>query len=684
MRASSMAGKTSPAERYRTQFRQLDEQRAWDARLSWQEREVVRKAAAAQGTWREFLSGVAREAAVVRRVVALSLVGDTVVDDGRFERDWGMWGEGDDAGGVYRLLGEDEPPVVASDAGCNAEMAEFVGALRELCVPIRDEREVEARKKGAAKNVQRMAVSAACVVEELGEMENKASAGRFEKPEDCIKAVVQCIGNQERTFKDVLETLEERAQTLRDIYDNQRRRAEAFENIRCLTTGILGVGPRPAEDLMQESDDKDEAVTEAYAGLLSTEQDLSCWPIPGVVPEFLDEESTSTYVDEPVATKPTPPGFCPTGNSLAKNLPEQQRTDVAVKGSCLASVLGSANPILRNVQALKRVRELRVTALSQLSAQESAVENIEQPATKPATPPPPKPRPRAPPVEYVIRNEPTGFQETTDSDNSAELLGGPRQRAMARAVTALMCSHSGFTHSSSFALEALTDAWEDFVERIGHALSSCRQPIDQVLTEGSKPKEGVRIKTLEETREEVRIACGSGFRGGLPQLKQYISIDILRTDRALRDTEDRIRARIARSPVAPVVSSAEEAGGVTTPANAEANVVMTDADETDGGSADCTVAEHDLDETAILFGVMRDGVSLDILGDLSVPRKLAFAVMSNGNVKPEPGVHAALEEEITSFPVSDSATGSADSAPQRDKKIKEDAEILPMDVEEKP
>lgn len=536
------------------------------------------------------------------------------------------------------------------------EMEIFVRKLRIMCEPHRDAAQEEsAQKKAVRKNIHRKAVSAKSVVEELKEMEYKARIGKFERVEECISAVSACIRNQDETFAEVLTMIDDHADKLREQHRKHRERKDVMASVRILTTGILG-GDIPTVNFEQDADSdlrvSDQDSLRHTARISCSEAELSCWP-----DEALNDPEEMMVT---VPKLPRPPIF----NELSKGLSSDQKLGDPESADNLISLLGPDNPVMKNVISLKRLRKLRSEALAKadrarrtmngklsnpvskltngsVNANNTSISAITEEVGLPVL--------RSPAASSVVKDaaplssfsanvaDQPDFHITNDAaEFTSSKFGGnseTRERALIRAISALLCMHDGFTHCSYFALEILADVVEDFIQRIGRSLVSCRENIDS----GMVPRESndrPRSKTEEEFLEEVRLVCFSGFRGGFDGLNCYVRADISRTEQAIREAElkirndmDRLREKenpetILASVLAPLPASnaivrQEMKGSAIVTANRDAREVEAKTKEAD--------VELVLDDCARIFGHMKDGVSIDVLGRWKVPRKLALS-----------------------------------------------------------
>lgn len=187
-------------------------------------------------------------------------------------------------------------------------------------------------------------------------------------------------------------------------------------------------------------------------------------------------------------------------------------------------------------------------------------------------------------AELVIRNEPSRGScemEISTEVGSNELRSGPEVWAKARAATALLLGHGGFAEASDTAINVLTELMGDYIERIGRHLSSSRsrrgmgaedvvkrkprRMAEQAAGLGAAENPGrinqsadaddvdpelgfVAPQPVSPTRDErfelIKLICSTGFRGGFPELQQYISTDIPRLTLEVREAEEKVRNKM--------------------------------------------------------------------------------------------------------------------------------------------
>lgn len=596
--------------------------------------------------------------------------------------------------------------------GLSEHMECFIRELRELCEPHRDAAQEEsAQKKAVPKNIHRKAVSAASVVEELKEMEHKAHIGKYERVEECISAVSACIGNQDETFAEVLTQIEDRADVLREEYQLRKQRYSAMMRVKALTTGVLGSDADLRESTDEEDDDEemcdqvDDYSHDAWIParrahhIPFAESELHCWP---------PEEDTP--LDEVRPDRPRLPIF---ESESGEDISESAGNDEEIRHphDNLVTVIGADNQIVKNVVSLHRVLKLReqafagVAVLRKRSASRVASSGRSSPQKTDATPRKMEDvltshralsgnlQPRAQTSSRSARNDLPSESNIEEIEIKNDAFGAanrsangvvqePRERALGRSVVALMFAHGGFTHASSLAVEVLTDVLENFVERIGHSLISCRENIDQ---QQQPNREGLAVRdpSEEEIFEELRIISSSGFRGRFPGLECYAKHDIPRCAQALRVSEIKLEAQLARID--------QELSNTATHQSLSGKEDMTisdgksrkSTDEVKGGreKVSTTVARKSspedaagkdlrLDDAAFTFGYLSSCVSLDVLGAIKVPRKLAFDGAAN----------AVLSAPVpTSLPKSTEKVGFDDKAPTEP--VTGKMQVTKMDVE---
>jgi hypothetical protein len=117
----------------------------------------------------------------------------------------------------------------------------FVHDLLERCEGVREEQNNSKKVSSKGKTPSRRdAASAASVVDELASLECKALAGKYERPEDCIADVANCIANQESIFVDVLPIVDELSAVLRSDAREIETSDRILQQLRVLSVGILG------------------------------------------------------------------------------------------------------------------------------------------------------------------------------------------------------------------------------------------------------------------------------------------------------------------------------------------------------------------------------------------------------------------------------------------------------------
>lgn len=561
-----------------------------------------------------------------------------------------------------------------SSLGLAENMEAFIRGLRELCEPHRDAAQEESEKrKDVPKNIHRKAVSAASVVEELKDLEHKVKIGKIERVEDCISTVSAIIRNQNETFRDVLSNIEERAGALRMEHRARKERQTAVARVKELTTGVLGINLEVLKVApLPRAGDNDETLKEAIrksptmnskwkrarrkVQIPFSEADLNCWP------------SGDTDAKEVQFCSPHVPVFF--GTEEDEKSGDDDDEMVRHPSDNIITVLGAGNPIIRNVIGWQRIHRLQAQVLSAQTyqSQQNAPQSffpaqVKPPATEGAQGTPAKEAPTllaSPQIkqedviatastykptvdpsneahseipEYEIKNDPYGEHAVNSSDNQT---GKSRERALARAVVALMCVHGGCTHASSSALGIMSDLLEDFIFRLGSSLASSRENIDSepLRTVRTRP----RLPTKDERFEMLRLICSSGFRGGLADLEQYVRSDIPRTEQALREAEFKLFAEISQIKV-----ERGNKGSIRQNKN-EDDVSMVDTeakgDDKNQGTSEATERPERqngqtdivLNENAFTFGYLNDHVSLDVLGLIKVPRALAATVASEEKV----------------------------------------------------
>jgi hypothetical protein len=264
--------------------------------------------------------------------------------------------------------------------------------------------------------------------------------------------------------------------------------------------------------------------------------------------------------------------------------------------------------------------------------------------------------------EFIVLNEPRDICKQIASPmcfGGREMPAGLRQRMAARSVTSLLLAHGGFVESTESAIDIITDLWGEFVERIGRALASSREPriplrpgmasSTQITLSERHDSTGSRRKpnnisdpgydiiqcsrTREETLEIFRLISASGFRGGYPELQNYIQLLIPRTAWEIADAEQKVRLKISEFTA---LSGTHFADVLSTDRGSTAPVSMVGPKVPDNSAAiDDEKCDVDLtlplDERARVFGILNSTVRLDILGGIYLPRSLAERVLVKGS-----------------------------------------------------
>ncbi|CDF39479.1 unnamed protein product [Chondrus crispus] len=532
--------------------------------------------------------------------------------------------------------------------GLSDKMERFIRELRVLCEPHRDAAQVEsAQKRDVPKNIHRKAVSAASVVEELKEMEYKAHIGKYERVEECISAVSACIGNQDKTFAEVLTQIKDRANDLRDEYRIRKERHLALMKVKTLTTGVLGSDVEWLEST--DDDDMDEDMPELDAGRQTdewnasqpapsipfAESDLECWPSN-------DDASILDVSPE----RPRLPIFESNPDQSTPS-DSKKRSDIQKGPDSIISILGTDNHIMKSIFSLHRVRKLREQIAVNwallnrrrlamrtsnksppLSTVRSSVKMEDVLPNNSSSPGRSKLIPSAAvgghggdqiDEDFEIRND---ALDVTERDNNASREDS-RERAMGRAVVAVMFTHAGFKHASSLAVEVLTDALEDFVERIGQSLVSCRENIDRPYSKVDSEGVASRKPSKEEVFAMLDLVCESGFQGNFYDLEGYVRYDILRNEQGLREAELRLRAQITKLNQEMAKTETRQTGSASSAADAGPANITPEQNKSPASQVFTPRNDVRLDGNAFTFGYLGSGVCLDVLGTIKVPRKLA-------------------------------------------------------------
>lgn len=553
--------------------------------------------------------------------------------------------------------------------GVVEHMEAFIRESRVLCERHCDAASEESEnRKDSPKNATRKNVQTASVVEEFKDLEQKVRVGKIERMEDCISNVLAILAKQDETFSDILHKIKERADALSTEYRVKKESQNVAARVKELTTGVLGAGLEAlkitsfANDGGDENDILKRATQKSPKGsshwtcarrkvrIPFSEADLKCWPSDNTITTELHSHPRIPRV----------PIFSGVEKDDENNTQNGEEEGVHYLSDNIVTVLGVGNPVMRNVIGWERIYRLRAQAfslqicLNQQSASRSSFSaQLKRGPTESAqeglmkTPPTLSASSKTkqentlvaastmkPPVdplhvthsetpEYEIRNDPyedyTGNSQSYQSNES-------RERALVKAVVALLCVHGGYTHASSLALEMVSDLLEDFIFRIGLSLASCRENVD---SEPLRPvRTRPRLPTGDERFEMLRLICSSGFRGDFADLEQYVRSDIPRTEQALREAEIRLHNEISQNEM-------KLANKKSLQQNKNDDAASTAGEEPNENNKNRKMNEGPvgserqirrtdvvLNDNAFTFGHLSDRVTLDVLGRVRVPRAL--------------------------------------------------------------
>lgn len=367
---------------------------------------------------------------------------------------------------------------------------------------------------------------------------------------------------------------------------------------------------------------------------------------------------------DPTLRRLSPPCPCPPRPPVFPEAPSS-----STPTACLLTVLESSSPdtsVARNAVMMHNLRVLRERALTAISNTTDRPTPTTKASSTPSVPPPSStddtttqpPKFKAEPQLVDARNTTTSRPRRTRPPASDDdvlhipnavppLVRVPtdnRPRAQVHAATALVLAHSGFTHSSTTALDILADVTTHFIERIGRSLSECRD-VGNDVDLARRDEHGIPKRSQDQFLEEIRRICTSGFRGGFQDLVAHACVDVPRMDQMLREADRKIREQVhyhlQRAVAAGVKSTnateAKQHGAPPVKVKAEAEsksagnkkdgITSEGSDEREAGvDVKPVVTEDDvrLDADAFAFGYLNRSVRLDVLDNIRVPHQLAY------------------------------------------------------------
>lgn len=330
----------------------------------------------------------------------------------------------------------------------------------------------------------------------------------------------------------------------------------------------------------------------------------------------------------------------------------------------ILQLLGPNNIVARNVSVLQNVRTLRQQLLNTISENVDTVAptrplrpNAKQPAQQIQQPidtngnvvalEPRSPKGMdatdlvsalvRPPVSSSIRDDAlsdSGVLHISSRVNMLQFIPKQvalsRNRAIERAILVLMLAHGGFTDASQVALDILLDVFRHFLQSMGKSLNVRDE---DGLTGGIT------------TEEQLNIVGKSGFRGNMSSLVFYTRQELPRTEKAVLSAQGRLSAQVetlqrASRSRASVTDrqdaqevSALTVGQGTGPSDGRNDLfpvlepLSTPTNENrtqDKVMVQAQEEEMNVEDDAFAFGYINDNVRLDVLGDINVPKALAF------------------------------------------------------------
>lgn len=667
---------------------------------------------------------IAVVSAITRRRLAMASIDEQLflrvpsampVDDDQYEIDHGLM-PGDDGGitsfsdlqreeddnlqaetGVYALLGQCPPPpageIEEADVQKNMPCLDgqtpkrprpcpmravhlhaenFVKCIREILMQnTASEVDLDGSKLVGEIDTESPAIK---IVKQLKGLEFDAKIGRFETAEDCDSAVQSCFPEGYDIPSEVRKELEQRMSILKEAFQKHGEQEKSLREAVRKTTGLLG-----ADLQILEKMGKQDAVELAAAGSSAnprnriaipySEAALDCWP---------SFKETLPPLKHP--KRPRVPKFqgC---ESRSGQCESDTRRDAEHEAASLIQLLGTDNPLLRNVMALKRLRALREEAIAALeknaaakseaaaptSTDRKSNDKVKKPDEKAKNPSTSKigsqikaePKLTSRPgslqrrssnrkkAKAVNKTPPIFEIKNSVDDKTVETAKDPsetRERAITRGVCALLCAHAGFTHASRNAVDILADVFEQFVRELGLSLSAGRENIDNNQASVAASRGHMRTKTRDELREELRIICESGFKGGAGDLHFYAKADTVRVEQGVREAEMRIRQQVQLRGVNPQNLEVKDIAELTKDVMSEMNPKPKEKP----GSTPVSEADLNIESDAFSFGYLAKNVRLDVLGTIRVPDKMVY--LENGTPSKEGSTSGTASPRIDKTP----------------------------------
>ncbi|PXF42310.1 hypothetical protein BWQ96_07945 [Gracilariopsis chorda] len=565
-------------ERYRKFFRSLSHD---SLHLSAAELLAAREAANTPQSWRQLIFSL--DSANLRRQLSLALLANITAseaDDVRYEPDQGML-DGDDGGyaSLHSLLKEDKirssfPPPYAllgstheAPLPTHGSIPSPVPALSNIIRDVIDHTE-QVRLEMSERSESRVipALSA-----ELSSMLSKAQQGHLRDPAQCAQSLQQLLEKHS-----LPEPLRQRFEGSISIARENARLRDQRRSISTQTTSLL-------------------------TGLLAADAS----------PSALQPLITL----RPPRKRPRSPSF--TGPSPRSEPPVS-----------LVEFLGSAHPMVKNVNNLRHFRLWRAAIISKVTEMR-AKSNLKKEAVISQ----PSPRVKSPRLRTKKAR-----RDTIELFNDVERAGvSPKQdriRATSLSACALLLAHVEFTHASTNALNLLCDVVEEFVTRIGASLTACRENVDNNEGTAAHRLGRRRTKTSDEREEELRIICESGFRGGFTELLYYARKEALRVAVKLHEMQKRFEhSLVSDEDGAALRSDPEQIKLIDAAVRAE----LSNQSRSTGGKImprqqDVPITEEDLklDDEPFIFGYLNEAVRLDVLGNIKVPARILYGKKTTG------------------------------------------------------
>lgn len=193
-----------------------------------------------------------------------------------------------------------------------------------------------------------------------------------------------------------------------------------------------------------------------------------------------------------------------------------------------------------------------------------------------------------------------------------------RETTIMRGVCALILSLSGFSDCSQNALDILVDLLIYFIQSIGRKLVL-------ITDEGQTG--------VVPFNEQLRVVGESGFRGNLPDLVSYITMELVKTEQAALEAKARLQKHLdvvkQAAGVANDQTSKQEQITPPTHNSIEQNDICNNKDidtEMNVATTERRTERNsvDLSSEAFAFGYLNKRVRLDVLGGIQVPLPLAY------------------------------------------------------------